>query len=68
MFFMGGSSMNDATYFLEKAEQLSRLIKKVRLGKIPKKDICLELDQLANEFMANAVALDTARDKAAKSA
>ena len=59
--------MNHLTYFLEKAEQLFRLIKKVRLGK-SKKDICLELDQLANEFMANAVALDTARDKAAKSA
>jgi hypothetical protein len=66
MLFTGGTSMNDAPYFLEKAEQLSRLIKKVRLGRIPKKDICLELDQLANEFMENAVALDTARDKAAK--
>jgi hypothetical protein len=61
-------AMADATYFLEKSEQIFRLIKKVRLGKATKKDICGDLQTLANEFLAEAVSLDTERDRAIKSA
>ncbi|HEY9716106.1 MAG TPA: hypothetical protein V6C69_01450 [Trichormus sp.] len=58
--------MHEATYFIEKADQLSRLAKQVRAGSIPQNEIYNELETLANEFMAKAVDLDTKRDKAAK--
>jgi hypothetical protein len=52
-------AMNDADYFLEKADQcfsLSRLAGANR-------ELQLALDSLAHEFMSKAVELDTERDR-----
>jgi hypothetical protein len=55
--------MLDAAYFLEKAEQCFRLSRTARLNA----DVAAELETMGYEFMAKAVDLDTARDKATKS-
>ena len=51
----------DANYFLERAERCFRM-KEMAGGN---KALAAELETMANEFMAKAVALDTARDRAA---
>jgi len=53
-------AMNDADYFLEKADQcfsLSRLA-------VANSELQLALVNLANEFMTKAVEIDTERDRA----
>ena len=57
--------MDEATYFLEKADELVRLAKYAR-EKNAHDEICKALEELANEFMARAVEIDAARVKAAK--
>ena len=50
--------MVNATYFYEKAEQLLRLAKYMRVKAIDNEDACMELEALANEFMRMATELD----------
>ncbi len=54
--------MLDAQYFLEKADQCFRLS---QVSSLPP-EIVEELKTMGNEFMAKAVALDTARDRLCK--
>lgn len=60
---MAHSEKQDATYFLEKADQLFHLIKHTRASRIPQEQLCVELESLANEFMAKAVEIQTKRDR-----
>jgi len=55
----------DEIYFLEKADQLFRLIKHARASSISQEELCVELDSLANEFMTRAVEVQTKRDRGA---
>lgn len=59
------SEKEDAIYFLEKADQLFHLIKHARANSIPHEELCAELECLANEFMAKAVAKQTRRGRGA---
>ena len=51
----------DANYFLDRAERCFRM-KEMAGGN---RELAAELETMANEFMAKAVALDTERDRAA---
>jgi hypothetical protein len=51
----------DANYFLDRAERCFRM-KEMAGGN---QELAAELETMANEFMAKAVALDTKRDRAA---
>jgi len=53
----------DSEYFIAKAEQCFRLAKYVR-GEHADSEIAAELDAIANEFLAHAVAIDTERERA----
>jgi hypothetical protein len=52
----------DSEYFIAKAEQCFRLARNVR-GDHSDSEIAAELDAIANEFLACAVAIDTERDR-----
>lgn len=60
---MSMSRLTDAEFFIAKAEQCFRLAQSVR-GDQANSRIAAELDTIANEFMARAVEIDTARDRA----
>lgn len=60
---MSMSRLTDAEYFIAKAEQCFRLAQAAR-GDQANSKIAAELDSIGNEFMARAVELDTARDRA----
>lgn len=51
----------DANYFLERAERCFRM-KEMAAGN---QELAAALEDMANEFMAKAVELDTERDRAA---
>jgi hypothetical protein len=53
--------MQDAAYFLAKADQCFRLSRTAGTA-----DLKAELEAMGHEFMAKAVELDTARDKQSK--
>ena len=55
----------DATYFLQKADQLFRLIKHARSNSLPQEELYMELESLANEFMTKAVEIQTKCDRGA---
>jgi len=55
---------SDTEYFIAKAEQCFRLAKHIR-GALSQSEAAAELDAIANEFLARAVALDTVRDRSA---
>jgi hypothetical protein len=53
----------DSEYFIAKAEQCFRLAQHVR-GEHSNTEIAAELEAIANEFLAHAVAIDTERERA----
>ena len=55
----------DATYFLQKADHLFRLIKHARSNSLPQEELYVELESLANEFMTKAVEIQTKCDRGA---
>jgi hypothetical protein len=56
------AATEDANYFLERAERCLRM-KEMASGNA---DLAAALEDMANEFLAKAVELDTARDRAAE--
>ena len=52
----------NAAYFLAKADQCFRLARTLRDGRADT-EVAAELDAIANEFLACAVEIDTARDR-----
>ena len=54
---------SDSEYFIAKAEQCFRLAHYAR-GQHSNAEIAAELDAIAHEFLARAVAIDTERDRA----
>jgi len=55
---------SDSEYFIAKAEQCFRLARHLR-GTLSETEAAAELDALAHDLLAHAVALDTERDRAA---
>lgn len=53
----------NAAYFIAKADQCFRLAKSLR-DDDANAEVATELDAIANEFLACAVAIDTDRDRA----
>jgi hypothetical protein len=56
------AATEDANYFLERAERCLRM-KEMASGNA---ELAAALEDMANEFLAKAVELDTARDRAAE--
>lgn len=54
------TAIEDANYFLERAERCFRM-KEMAVGN---RELAAALETMANEFMAKAVELDTERDRA----
>ena len=55
---------SDSEHFIAKAEQCFRLARHLR-GALSETEAAAELDALAHDLLAHAVALDTERDRAA---
>ena len=55
---------SQSEYFIAKAEQCFRLARHLR-GTLSETEAAAELDALAHDLLAHAVALDTERDRAA---
>jgi hypothetical protein len=60
---LGVSAMQDANYFLDKAEQCFKL--SLLVG--PNHEVASALQSMGNEFMTKAVEIDTERDRKEKS-